>query len=69
MNFKCVFDFNDLLKKIDEYGYLRYKEGNSERGSDEWIDAMSDANMLYDEMQELLFEIDSEIVKKIKKEI
>lgn len=65
MTFKSAFDFNDLLKKIENYGYLRYKEGHSERGSDEWIDAMSDANMLYDEMQEWLLDIDSKIVKNI----
>ena len=65
MKFKSAFDFNDLLKKISDYGYLRYKEGRSKRGSDEWIDAMSDANMLYDEMQEWLLDIDSKIVKNI----
>lgn len=65
INFKCVFDFNDLLKKIEDYGYLCFRQGNSERYSDEQYNFMSHANMLYDEMQELLLDIDSKIVKNI----
>lgn len=64
-NFKSTFDFNGLLRKIDDYGFQRFKQGESIPCSDEQYDRMVDAMRLYDEIQEQLLKIDSEIVKNI----